>query len=150
MDQRNHYSFSDFKEVIAYYLIFFAIQFVFQLHNLSLGIKYLTINKAKPKYKAIYYSSDEYTKQREEMEIQFNNWNMNMRRQLERMYRSTTVYSLSLTFQTVLLLIILRVGLTRGYIVYASMILVKTNCSVIVMHRLLYIKKADQYREWTR
>lgn len=131
-------------------MLFYLIQFILLLHNCSVGIKYLTNNKKKPKYKSIYYSGDQYIKQREEMEMNFDVWNLSMRRTLEQFYRQQFVYSLSITFQTILLLFILHKGISGYYIGYCCFVVIKSFLTIISVFRLLQVKKQDQYREWKR
>lgn len=60
------------------------------------------------------------------------------------------MFALSLTFQTILLVCILHNGLSHSYLSFVIVVVVHANLCGIIMHKLLQIKKLDQYREWTR
>jgi len=57
-----------------------------------------------PKFRRIYYSSEEYRPLREEMEQQFSDWNLSMRLRLEMLFRSCWVLGISILIQTGLII----------------------------------------------
>ena len=88
---------------MAFYMLYISLL----TYLCWVGHKFVTKNRGKPKFKRIYYSGDEYAEQRDEMELAFEDWNIQMRHRLEEFYRISFTYAVSLLIQTCLIISVL-------------------------------------------
>jgi hypothetical protein len=79
-DHSFKYDYSMFEQITSYYLLFYLVQVLILIYNCTLGFTYVRLFFKKPTFKAIYYSSEMYLKQREEMELNFQIWSLGLRR----------------------------------------------------------------------
>lgn len=131
------------ETVIDNYMLFYIFYTGQLFYNCLWGWTYLRFQRQKPKYRAIYYASDAYMNERQNMELSFETWNRRVRITLERLYRSQFVYSVSLTVQGFLILIVLAKQLSLFFWCIQLFIIAQSLIFAIKMSQLMRIKNKD-------
>ena len=63
--------YKEVTQIINIFMSFYVLYFILQAYTIYLGFRFLKKQRQKPKYKPLYYSSDEYIVSRKNMELAF-------------------------------------------------------------------------------
>ena len=131
-------------------MLFYVFYEVLQCYNLHLGYRYLKKQTTKPKYKIIYYSSEEFLEPRKNMELAFEEYNMGMRIRLELFFRTSFVLGISVLLQTALIFSVLHNGLSVLFTTFQFFFTIQLQFTTFVAFKLLQIRNKEKTRHWRR
>lgn len=104
--------YNNVEKVINIWLCFYFIYILLYSWTCIKGLNYLCMQRRKPKFHRLYYSSDYYAENVRKQELEFDDWNMQTRLSLESYYRYFFVLCFSLLIQTSMIVIFLLIGMT--------------------------------------
>ena len=114
------------------------------------ALVYLLMQRKKPKFHKMYYSSDIYTDKARQQELEFDDWNMQMRLCLESYYRFSFVLCFSFWIQTLMIVAFLLIGMTTKFKITLGCLSLFFIFTLWTAARLLSIKNTAKNRTWRK
>lgn len=75
------------QTLVIFYMTFYLIDVILVCHNVYFSFKYLRIQKRKPKFVKLFLYDEKFKDEKDKQDLAFTNWNMAMRRSLEKFFR---------------------------------------------------------------